>query len=507
MALNIEIPTGVGATPVLLSEASNALFVVGANGSGKSALLLALYQQHQPYARRVAAHRQTWFESGQLNLTSRSYQQTTQNIVHQDQQPAARYTDPYSANRPDLALFALLRKKIRRDSEGITRLEHDGAESAHQYLQDTPNPIDLINGLFRDTSLEVRIQISSQDADTLVARRTDSGQTYGIERLSDGERSALLLACEVLTAPKGSLLLLDEPERHMHRSIISPLLVGLFAKRNDCNFVISTHDLLLPHDCGPAPVLILRSCTFAGDNPASWDADLLEAEADIDDDLKVAVWGSRRTILYVEGDPSSCDKPLYESIFPAVTVQPAGSSDEVKAAVKKATAAESLHWLNVYGLIDRDSRTDIDHDTTRPERIYTLNRYAVESIYYNTKLQRAVGKPRARDQGEKIEAWLKQARNAALAKVRTMKPLPDPEDREALARHCDERDLDPIIAGFPIGKSEIPTTIATALGFRNKHEYERAVRVLLRRDEQLRTHAAAMCGDLQAALSTQRAQP
>ena len=507
MAVLIEIPTGAGTTPVPLSEADNALFVLGANGSGKSALLLRLYQQHQQYARRVAAHRQTWFESGQLNLTSRSYQQTTRNIASGDRRPTARYTDPYSSNRPDLALFALLREKIRRDSEGVARLERVGAESALQYLQDTPNPIDLINGLFRDTSLEVEIQISSQDADTLVARRTDSGQTYGIERLSDGERSALLLACEVLTAPTGSLLLLDEPERHMHRSIISPLLVGLFAKRDDCNFVISTHDLLLPHDCGPAPVLILRSCTFAGDNPAAWEADLLEAEADIDDNLKVAVWGSRRTILYVEGDPSSCDKPLYESIFPAVTVQPAGSSNEVKTAVKKATAVESLHWLNVYGLIDRDRRTDIERDTTSPGRIYTLSRYAVESIYYDTKLQRAVGEPRARDQGEEIEVWLKQARDAALAKVGTMKPLPNLEDRVALARHRDERNLDPIIADFPIGKSEIPTRIATALGFRNKHDYEKAVRVLLRRDEQLRTYAAAMCGDLHNALPNHHTQP
>lgn len=181
-------------------------------------------------------------------------------------------------------------------------------------------------------------------------------------------------------------------------------------------------------------------------------------------------------------------------------MQPAGSSDEVKTAVNKAAAAESLHWLNVYGLIDRNRRTDPEQDTTGPERIYTLRRHAVGSIYYDTKLQRAVGEPRARDQGEDIEVWLKRARDAALAKVGTMKPLPNPEDREALARHRDERNLDPIIAGFPIGKSAIPTTIATALGFTNKHDYEKAVRVLLRRDKQLRTYAAAMCGDIHNAL-------
>ena len=115
--------------------------------------------------------------------------------------------------------------------------------------------------------MDVKIELDPQEPDALVARRIATNQTYGIEQLSDGERSALLLASEVLTAPKGTLLLLDEPERHLHRSIISPLLSGLFAQRSDCNFVISTHDLLLPHDCGPTPVLVLRSCMFTGDTP------------------------------------------------------------------------------------------------------------------------------------------------------------------------------------------------------------------------------------------------
>ena len=55
MAVRIEIPTGAGATPVFLSDANNALFMVGANGSGKSALLLRLYQQHQEYPYKAFA--------------------------------------------------------------------------------------------------------------------------------------------------------------------------------------------------------------------------------------------------------------------------------------------------------------------------------------------------------------------------------------------------------------------------------------------------------------------
>ena len=70
--------------------------------------------------------------------------------------------------------------------------------------------------------------------------------SYSVAEMSDGERNALLLAAEVLTVPSGTLILIDEPELHLHRSIISSLLTGLFSNRSDCMFVISTHEVMLP---------------------------------------------------------------------------------------------------------------------------------------------------------------------------------------------------------------------------------------------------------------------
>ena len=500
MTVPLKIPTFAEPVEVHWSDRRNVLFVLGRNGSGKSALLVFLNQHHQQPVRRVSAHRQTWFQSGRLDLTSSAYQQNQSRIEQSDRQSTSRYTDDYSAQKPSRALFALLLEKRRRDSEGMERYERGGSESLDPYLSETPNPLEVINGLFRDSSLDVDIATHPTDPDALVATRISTGQTYGIEQLSDGERNALLLASEVLTAPEGILLLLDEPERHLHRSIISPLLSGLFSQRPDCRYVISTHDLLLPQDCGPAPVLILRDCRFEGDTVTAWDADLLESETDIDDDLKSAIWGGRRTILCVEGTHTSRDKHIYESIFPEVSVWPRGSRDEVAEFVGNAAAASSLHWLKVYGLIDRDSRTADDQEVDGYENIYRLGRFAVESIYYDSDLQRAAARPRAKQLDKDIEAVLEEARDAAIGAVNTMKVPTHPEDREALGRHVEARDVDSIISGFPIGKSSIPTEIARALGFSAAKEYEQAVRVLLRRDAQLRKHAAQMCGGLHTVL-------
>ena len=154
----------------------------------------------------------------------------------------------------------------------------------------------------------------------------------------------------------------------------------------------------------------------------------------------------------------------------------------------------------VYGLIDRDSRTPDEQDFDGCENIYSLGRFAVESIYYDTDLQRAVAEPRASQLGKDIQSVLAQAREAAIGAVNTMKAPTNSEDSEALKRHVREKNIDSIISGFPIGKSKIPTEIAQALGFSTAKEYEQAVRVLLRKDAKLRKHAAQMCGGLHTVL-------
>ena len=118
-----------------------------------------------------------------------------------------------------------------------------------------------------------------------------------------------------------------------------------------------------------------------------------------------------------------------------------------------------------------------------------MSKYAVESLYYDTKIQRAVAEPRAQQLGDDTDVWLSRARNNAIDAAVKRKPLPNPEDEKALRRRIAEHDLEAIIAEFPIAKSAIPDTIARGLSFKDTRQYEKAVQVLLRRDEQLREYA------------------
>ena len=118
------------------------------------------------------------------------------------------------------------------------------------------------------------IAISVEEGQKIVARK-NSGNGYSVAELSDGERNAFLIAADILTAKPGTLILIDEPERHLHRSIISLLLKLLFDRRNDCAFIVSTHELMLPLDTPKASTLLVRSCEYQGQNVRAWTADLL----------------------------------------------------------------------------------------------------------------------------------------------------------------------------------------------------------------------------------------
>ena len=127
------------------------------------------------------------------------------------------------------------------------------------------------------------------------------------------------MAANVLTVEPGTILLIDEPERHLHRSIVEPFLSALFAKRQDCGFVISTHEIALPIANPAANVVILRSCVWNGSQPGAWDAEVLESGAKLPEDLKRDILGARGRILFVEGTPNSRNLPLYGALFPAVS--------------------------------------------------------------------------------------------------------------------------------------------------------------------------------------------
>ena len=248
-----------------------------------------------------------------------------------------------------------------------------------------------------------------------------------------------------------------------------------------------------------------------------WDADLLEPGEALDEQLQRDVLGARRRILFVEGRTStSLDQPLYALLFPDLSVVPKGGQSQVLHSVKGLRGAQHIAWVEAFGIVDRDNRSDDEVAALREDRVYALPWYSVESIYYHPRLQERIAQRRSQFLGSDSEAELQAAQECALAKVRqhvdriakkrasalargqVQQSIPaevDPdsplvlpsidvpalrdEARLSLKGALDGDDLATIVERYPIRETGALTAIARGLGFKSCAEYEQAVRKLL----------------------------
>lgn len=81
------------------------------------------------------------------------------------------------------------------------------------------------------------------DGDDIQVKIPGNDLTYSSADMSDGERAIFYLIGQVLVAATNSVLIIDEPELHIHRSIMSSLWDQLESARQDCAFIFITHDI------------------------------------------------------------------------------------------------------------------------------------------------------------------------------------------------------------------------------------------------------------------------
>src|SRR6266511_2350073 len=97
MPFDLTITQSGGTSLNLTLDAGQILFVLGANGNGKSCLMHRFFTAHQNNARRITAHRQTWFESNAVTLTGEARRSTENSMRNTDMSPAARWMDQYAS--------------------------------------------------------------------------------------------------------------------------------------------------------------------------------------------------------------------------------------------------------------------------------------------------------------------------------------------------------------------------------------------------------------------------
>ena len=181
MSFNLSIPTTSKVPLELTVDAGEMLFILGANGTGKSSLMQAFASANSDKARRVTAHRQIWFRSGSPEFTGKQRTDYEGRIFHHDQQANARWMDEYAEQRAQMAIYDLVNSENKR-SRSIARAVDEKDTAEINDLSNQDGAFRILNRILRLANLDIAISI--EENDEIVATRSDS-KPYSIAKLSD----------------------------------------------------------------------------------------------------------------------------------------------------------------------------------------------------------------------------------------------------------------------------------------------------------------------------------
>ena len=120
----------VGGQQQIVVNEGEALFVVGANGTGKSSLMQRFFTQHRNNAKRISAHRQTWFTSNTLDFTPATRKRAGVNLENDDAQESARWMDRHGSERSSAAIFDLINADNIRSRKIAEQIDLGALEAA-----------------------------------------------------------------------------------------------------------------------------------------------------------------------------------------------------------------------------------------------------------------------------------------------------------------------------------------------------------------------------------------
>lgn len=530
---DIELQTGAGQILVTL-QSEAPIFVLGRNGTGKSALVHRIRASLGERGIYIPGSRPSYFDGDSLNMTPAQRFAYEQNKLGWDASPDIRVRPVSGTMRNEKALFDLQASINQFNADLAAKFAASGGALVQSEIG-VP-PLDRTNRLIAQANLPVQIVMS--DGQLKAVR---NGAPYSISKMSDGERNALILIAEVVCARSNSILVIDEPELHLHRAIIIPLLAAIFSERADCGFLVSTHELAIPGEFPKAKIVLTRGCEWVGPTVQHWDLSVIESPAALPEEVRIDILGARKKILFAEGTGSSLDQPLYALLFPAISVISKKTCTEVRRATVGVNSVHSLHNAEAFGVVDNDGMPDAFVTKLESESVYALPMFSVESLYLSLPVRRAVAKRQAMTFGREEEEFGKAADAAGLSSIQTnnqceylaarvaerqmrdqvSENMPSREDiinaggsklsieithayedvLERLKAHISAGDIDSVIWGFPIRDSGLPKAVSHAFGFASVERYYEAVKALIASDNSLRSELRTLFGKLGSNLS------
>lgn len=410
--MKLNLPNRNGHKANELIEFDKPIVMVGSNGSGKSRLGVWIEQNNTNFViHRISAHRA-------LNLPDfaaiKSLEESINELLFGNGAPQyanAQYKLGHKwQNQPltvlqndyDKVLTSLFALSAKRDRDYVKACQQDVSEKK---LPIPKSVIETLIDIWNDVLPHREIRLN--DSKVTV---NNKGKSYHGKDMSDGERVSLYLIGQCLSIPTNAILIIDEPELHLHKALMSRLWNKIEEVRNDCKFIYITHDLDFAATRTKACKIWVK--TFENENIWTWE-EVPEVE-DLPERLILEILGSRKPILFVEGDKGSYDFEIYQYVFPDYTIVPRTGASKVIESTKALRANPSLHQIHANGLIDRDYRSNEEIEILRNSGIFVVDVAEIENLLCIPPLLKIV----AENQVKNVDETLKRVTDFVINKLK-----------------------------------------------------------------------------------------
>lgn len=355
--------------------------LIGANGSGKTTFANSIREELERTDNGIviSAQKLLIFPTYSFVPTYKSayatYEKREKEILDDKQTFDTSKSDdiPYDLTRKygaemRILVSALLGERFARRNKYCSTIHDGDIVDTNGFKCNLDEVMHIWNSLIEHREL------FCDDSGNLQIRYQD--KTYPAYKMSDGEREIFYVVGRVLLAKESSLIVIDEPEMHLHKAILNKLWDKLEQSRDDCMFIYLTHDIDF------ASTRIAKKCwlkTYFED-----DKDSLELEPITDnyipEALLMKLLGSRKKILFCEGKEKSLDRQIFEILFPDYTITPLASCKDVINYTKAFNKIRN-RYAEAYGIIDRDFRVNEQLDKLKTENVFSYDVAEIENLF------------------------------------------------------------------------------------------------------------------------------
>ena len=429
MNFQFSIPTDQGNNDFELPAGSSLIFV-GANGGGKTRLAVQIEQALKLQAHRISAHRALTLNPDVAKISEKKALMGLR-TGRAEEDAGIEYRELIRWKRKgainllndfDYLIQALFAEQSNTSLQTYQRYK-PGALETDEPFQLTK--FDALQEIWDRLLPHRQLHISGDD---ILVSLPGSSQTYKASEMSDGERAIFYMIGQTLVAEEDTVLIIDEPELHVHRSIMSKLWDELEAKRSDCAFVFITHDLEFAV-ARTARKFVIRNY----DPEPHWTIEEVPEETGFDDELVTLILGSRRPILFVEGDHGSLDMAIYRRCYPGWTVIPRGSCSEVIHSVVTMRKNADLTWIKCSGIVDADDYDDEETEYLSKLGIEALSVSEIENVLALPDVSRAIAETEGY-QGAELKEVLAQLSDAIFETINSPEKI-----EKVVVRYCRRR--------------------------------------------------------------------